>query len=211
MPGELRGLEHLHSKYGVLSWSTVLKPAIKVARYGFPVSQDLIRYMDFATRNYDFLTYDPTWAIDFAPNGTRLGLGDIMTRKRYADTLETIADHGVDVFYTGSMANATIRAVNGANGSMTLEDLKEYKAISRSAAEIEYRGFRVVGCGAPASGAVVLSVLKTVDGYDGFGDTEMLNLSTHRLDEAVRFGYAEVSDMMRCLTYDILTPIREQV
>ncbi|MCJ1286614.1 hypothetical protein MMC26_005960 [Xylographa opegraphella] len=191
VPGELRGLEHLHSKYGILSWSTVLDPAIRVARYGFPVSQDLIKYMDFATRDYDFLTFDPTWAIDFAPNGTRLGLGDIMTRRRYADTLETIAEHGVDVFYTGAMANATIRAVNGANGSMTLEDLKEYRAVPRSAAEIDYRGYRVVGCGAPASGAVVLSVLKTVDGYEGFGHTEMLNLSTHRLDEAVRFGYAE--------------------
>ncbi|MCJ1402154.1 hypothetical protein MMC11_005373 [Xylographa trunciseda] len=191
VPGELRGLEHLHIKYGALSWSTVLEPAIQVARYGFPVSQDLVRYMDFATREYDFLTFNPTWAIDFAPNGTRLGLGDLMTRKRYADTLETIAEHGVDVFYTGAMANATIKAINGANGSMTLEDLEEYKAISRPAAEIDYRGFRVVGCGAPASGAVVLSVLKTVEGYSGFENIEMLNLSTHRLDEAVRFGYAE--------------------
>ena len=167
--------------------------------------------MDFATRTYDFLTFDSTWAVDFAPNGTRLGLGDTMTRKRYADTLETIADHGVDVFYTGAIANATIRAVNGANGSMTLEDMEEYKAISRPAAEIDYRGFRVVGCGAPASGAVVLSVLKTVEGYDRFGDTEMLNLSTHRLDEAVRFGYAEVSAAHKCLTYQKLTPVREQV
>jgi gamma-glutamyltranspeptidase/glutathione hydrolase len=193
VPGELRGLEYLHKNYGVLSWSTVLAPAIKLARYGFPVSFDLLKFMQFSTKDYDFLTYDPSWAVDFAPNGTRVGLGDILTRKRYANTLETIAEHGADVFYTGAMANATVRAVNAANGSITMEDFENYKVISRPAIEINYRDkFRVVTCGAPASGAVVLSTLKVVEGYGDFGTSEMLNLSTHHLDEAIRFGYGEV-------------------
>lgn len=197
VPGELRGLEYLHNNYGVLSWSTVLSPAVDLARYGFPVSHDLVRYMDASTKTYDFLTYDSTWAIDFAPNGTRVGFGDIMTRKRYADTLETVSEHGADAFYNGAIANATIRALQAANGSMTLQDMAEYKVVLRPAAEVNYRGFRVIGCGAPASGSVVLSVLKTVEGFDGFGDSERLNMSTHRLDEAIRFGYGEVSQVIR--------------
>ena len=171
-----------------------MQPAIKVARYGFPVSEDLVRYMGFASIfGYDFLTYDPDWAIDFAPNGTRVGLGDVMTRKRYADTLETIAEQGADIFYHGAMANATIRALRAANGTMTLEDLAGYKVISRKVPEINYRDFRVVGCGAPASGTVALSALKTVEGYESMGEEAMTNISTHRLDEAVRFAYAEAS------------------
>ena len=196
VPGELRGLEYLHRNYGSLSWSDVLLPAVKVARYGFPVSPDLVRYMGFATGEQDFLTNEPTWAVDFAPNGTRLGLGDMITRKRYADTLETIAEKGADVFYTGAMAKTTIRAIQAANGIMTLEDLENYSAVSRKAVEIDYRGYRIIGCGAPASGAVALSVMKTVEGYDGFGYDETLNLSTHRLDEAIRFGYGAV-----CIEY----------
>ena len=141
--------------------------------------------------DYDFLSYEPTWAIDFAPNGTRLGLGDVLTRKRYADTLEVIADKGPDAFYTGAIANATIRALQEANGTMTLEDLKNYTVVPRTPVEIQYRGFRIVSCGAPASGAVALSVLKTVEGYEGFGEEDMLELNTHRLDEAIRFGYGE--------------------
>lgn len=31
----------------------------------------------------NFFLNDPQWAIDFAPNGTVVGLGDIVTRKRY--------------------------------------------------------------------------------------------------------------------------------
>lgn len=78
-----------------------MRPAINVARYGFPVTQDLVYQMDTATADQaNFLVEDPTWAIDFAPNGTRLGLGDILTRKRYADTL----------------ANSTLYFVVGAAG-----------------------------------------------------------------------------------------------
>jgi gamma-glutamyltranspeptidase/glutathione hydrolase len=83
VPGELRGLEYLHKNYGTMPWKHLMQPAIKWARYGFSVTEDLVRYMASATAgSYDFLTYDETWALGFAPNGTRLGLGDVMTRNR---------------------------------------------------------------------------------------------------------------------------------
>ena len=140
----------------------------------------------------DFLTNNPTWAIDFAPNGTRLGLGDTITRKRYADTLETIAQRGPDAFYTGPIAETTINALRAANGTMTLGDLANYTVAIRPPSEIEYRGYKVRSCSAPSSGVVALGVLKTVEGYQGFGEASMVNLSTHRLDEAIRFAYGEV-------------------
>jgi gamma-glutamyltranspeptidase/glutathione hydrolase len=95
VPGELRGLERLHQGYASWSWESLVMPAVKVARKGFPVTADLVRYMASATSGVDnFLVNDPTWAIDFAPNGTLLGLGDTITRRRYADTLEAIAKRG---------------------------------------------------------------------------------------------------------------------
>ena len=199
VPGELRGLEHIHRHYGALPWSTVMNPAIKLAREGFPVSEDLASAMrdgshddDFLKRN-DFLTKDPTWAIDFAPNGTMLGLGDVMTRKRYADTLETISLHGADIFYKDSMASTMVAAIHKNNGSMTVDDIRKYSAIIREPITMEYQDYHIASCGAPASGAVALSIMKIVEGYEDFGYQESLNLSTHRLDEAMRFGYGKVS------------------
>ena len=151
--------------------------------------------MGFATQDFDFLTEDQNWAIDFAPNGTRLGLGDTIYRKRYADTLEKLAVGGAEVFYTGPMADATIKAVQEINGTITAKDLREYAVVSRPAVKITYRGFNIYGCGAPASGAVTLNVLKTLEGYDDFGKPEMLNLSTHRLDEAITFGYGKRTEL----------------
>jgi gamma-glutamyltranspeptidase/glutathione hydrolase len=68
------------------------------------VTEDLVRYMKAASENNNtFLTDDPIWAEDFAPNGelthsaklgvllltpvpgTLLQLGDTITRRRYAE------------------------------------------------------------------------------------------------------------------------------
>lgn len=203
VPGQLRGLEYIHRHYGSLSWEDVVQPAVNVARHGFRISEDLVRAMGIPkthdrrraprpTPDHSFLTDDPVWAIDFAPNGTRLGLGDIMTAKRYADALEEIARSGVESFYTGDLASQTVEAVRKANGIMTLEDLASYTVITRSPVEIDFHGYRVLGCGVPGSGAVALSILKTVEGYMDFAHPEMVNLSAHRLVEAMRFGYGKV-------------------
>lgn len=194
VPGEVRGLEYLHRKYGSLPWETLIQPAIRTARNGFPVSLDLVKYMNLAVGDgEDFLSKDPNWALDFAPNGTRLGLGDTITRRRYADTLETIAERGPDAFYTGAMAETMINAVKAANGTMTLEDLKNYTVAIRNTSQIDYRGYTITSTTAPSSGIVALSILKILSTYKGLFDSEKsVNLSTHRMDEAMRFGYGEV-------------------
>lgn len=193
VPGEIKGLHYIHQKYGSLTWSTLLQPAISLARDGFVVGNDFAKAMATTTGyiGYDFLSKEPTWAEDFAPNGTRVGAGDIMTRKRYAHTLEAIAVEGPDAFYKGPLAKATVRALHKTNGSMTMEDLEEYSVVSRTPVKIDYKGFRLHGCRAPASGTIALSVMKVLEGYEKFDQSHTMNLSTHRLDEAIRFGYGK--------------------
>jgi len=143
------------------------------------------------TPSNEFLSKDPAWALDFAPNGTLLGIGDKMTRKRYANTLQTIAIEGPNAFYTGSIARTTIDAINKNGGIMTLKDLSNYTVTLRKPVAIEHKGYKLMSAPAPASGAVVLQALKILEGYP---ESSSLNsgLSTHRLDEAIKFGYGEV-------------------
>lgn len=196
VPGELRGLEYLHNNYGKLPWKTVVTPAVNVARYGFEISKDLANFMDQESPvSGGFLSDDPAWAIDFAPNGTRLGAGDTMTRKRYADTLETIGEKGANAFYTGAIANATITTIQSNNGTMTLEDLKNYTAAIREPVNITYRDYKLTACGAPSGGSVALSALKIFEGYTDVGDPSDLNITTHHLDEAIRFAYGERTEL----------------
>lgn len=189
VPGELRGLEAGHKKFGALPWKDVVLPAASVADRGFTVSEDTVRYMEFGTQiaGWNFLVEDPSWAQDFAPDGTLVKLGDTMTRKRYARTLEQVAEHGAKVFYTGPMAEATINYINKHNGSITPLDMSTYEAIIRDPISISYRGYTLVSSGAPSSGAVCLSTLKTMEGYSA--SSSDTNLTLHRFDESMRFAY----------------------
>ncbi|KAJ6440584.1 gamma-glutamyltranspeptidase [Purpureocillium lavendulum] len=195
VPGELRGTEYIHKKYGKLKWADVIAPSIKLARHGFAVTQDLVNYMKSVTPNNKFFTENPTWAIDFAPNGRLLQVGEIMTRKRYADTLEAIAENGVEAFYSGPIARAMIAALQKANGTMKMEDLKNYTVAHRDTVRINYRGYTLTSTDAPSGGVVSLSALNTVSGYDGFGDPAQINLTTHRLDEAIRWAYGQRTEL----------------
>lgn len=193
VPGELRGLEYLHKKYGKLSWRSVVRPAVKVARYGFPVNMDTLRYIQLAIGGgggSNFLRDNPSWAIDFAPNGTLLGLGDTLTRKRYADTLETISIRGVDAFYTGAIANATIAAIKANNGTMTIDDLKNYQVKIRDPVSIKYKNYTLYACSAPSGGVVALSALNIFNGYET-SNSSQTNLTTHRLVESMKWAYGQ--------------------
>lgn len=192
VPGEVRGLQRLHENYGKLPWATVLQPAINVARFGWRVNEDLVNYMISATGGNltsNFLTNDLEFALDFAPKGRLLKLNETITRKRYANTLETIAQQGPDAFYTGPIAEATIRALQSKNGTMTLADLKNYTVAIRKPSTITYRDYKLTACSAPSGGEVALTVLKIMEGYTCVGDPSNINLTTHRLDESMKFAY----------------------
>ncbi|TFK45646.1 gamma-glutamyltranspeptidase [Heliocybe sulcata] len=191
VPGELRGWETLHKRHGKLPWKTLFEPAIHIARYGFPVNVDLANAL--SSSSYPFLTKDPLWAEVYAPNGTLLGLGDTVYRKRYADTLEKISIYGPDYFYTGEVAINTAEAAYARGGIITTADLANYTAIIRKPSNITYRNHRIFSTVAPSSGSVVLSALKTFEGYNGSAlpSDPAINLTTHRLIEATKFAYGQ--------------------
>lgn len=196
VPGELRGTEYLHKNYGQLPWRDVVMPAVHVARYGFPVSADLVRFMDFMSpEEGGFLSEDPNWAMDFAPHGRRVRLNETITRRRYANTLETIAEQGPDAFYTGPIAETMIAATQASNGTMTMKDLEDYRVEIREPFSITYRDYKLTSCGAPAGGSVALSAMKILEGFSDSGDPAAINITTHRFDEAMRFAYGQRTNL----------------
>lgn len=217
VPGEVRGLQHLHEKYGVLPWATVLTPAVKVARNGWTVNADLVKYMASAISSAgqnatsNFLVDDVEFALDFAPKGKLLKLNETITRKRYANTLETIAKDGPDAFYSGPIAEATIRALQANNGTMTLADLKNYTVAIRKPSTITYRGYKLTSCSAPSGGEVALASLKIMEGYSEVGNPNNLNLTTHRLDESMKFAYGMRANLGDPLFLDGIDEYQEQM
>lgn len=112
-----------------------------------------------------------------------------MFRRRYADTLEAVAERGVEAFYRGPIAEAMVQALSAAGGGMTVRDLEGYRVVHRETVGVRYRGGWVRGCSAPGGGAVVGSVLNVYGGFKG-GDT---GVRAQRLVESMKFAYGQVS------------------
>jgi gamma-glutamyltranspeptidase/glutathione hydrolase len=186
-------LEYIHEHYASLPWADLVYPSVKLARDGFKIQAGLAN--NIIKTDTGFFVDDPAWSQDFAPNGTRLGVGDIITRKRYAEVLEVIAENGPDAFYTGSIARTTVQALKKTNGTMIVKDLEDYRVIIRDSLSTAYRGYKLTTCGAPSSGTVTLQILKIIERYNDIGESSTVDLGTHRLDEAIRFGYGAVSTL----------------
>ncbi|KAF4993307.1 hypothetical protein FGRMN_6574 [Fusarium graminum] len=188
VPGEVRGFEYAHKKYGILPWKTVLQGAIKVAHDGFIVNADMARFVKWTvSRHRNFFVEDPSWAEDFTQDGKLIPEGGKMTRRRYARTLQAIADHGADAFYTGPFAESMVKTIQDSNGTITLDDYNNYQAISREVLQTEYKGYNVYGISSPAGGAVSLNILNTMDGYTH--QDEDRNTTLHIYIEAMKFAY----------------------
>ena len=63
---------------------------------------------------------------------------------------------GADGFYTGRRAEQIIRAIQSANGIMTLADLRAYKPIVRQPARGHFHGYEVLTVPPSSSGGAVL-------------------------------------------------------
>lgn len=185
VPGELRGLERLHAKYGRLKWPELVDPIVKLARNGFPVTEELERMLSLTQVASSPQPLGP-WE-DFSGS---LRPGDKLTRKTFAQTLEVIRDRGANAFYSGEIAQETIRTVQAAQGIMTLDDLKKYSVIDRPVAKVKYRGYTINSCSAPSSGVVVANIFNTLGDLEKPDDD--LALATHRLDEAFKYAYGLV-------------------
>ncbi|EHK99276.1 putative Gamma-glutamyltranspeptidase 1 [Glarea lozoyensis 74030] len=87
-----------------------------------------------------------------------------------------------------------VAAIQAANGTMTLEDMQNYKVSIRNTLSITYRGYKLFSSGAPSGGSVALSILKIIESYN-MSDPNSVELNTHRFDEAMRFSYAARAEL----------------
>ncbi|KAF8798738.1 gamma-glutamyltranspeptidase [Phlegmacium glaucopus] len=183
VPGELRGLEEAHRRWGTLPWMRLFTPSIALAQ-GWEVDTELGKRIPWFA---DLMLNNPDWSAIFAPNGRILTTGETIRRTNLSRTLSIIAREGADAFYKGPIADAIVRKLRLTNGILSHVDLENYTVSVDRALEGTYRGRKVYTTHAPTSGPVLLHMLNLVENYD-FEEKNALNV--HRLVEALKFGFA---------------------
>lgn len=193
-PGVVRLLDKAHEAHGKLTWAKLFEPAIKLATDGFAVSKRL----HYLLRWNGPEIFDPTArAYFFDETGSPRPIGYILKNPAYAATLRAIASGGTGQFYTGAIADSIAAAARNAPryaGDLSLDDLKSYDVVERSALCVPYRTVRVCGMGPPSSGGVAIAqILQLVEPFGlGAGPASaMTAAAVHLICEAEKLAYAD--------------------
>lgn len=90
VPGTVKGLDYALSKYGTLSPTKVMQPAIELAEKGFILKEGDVEILKAGEKKLK----QPNVAAIFLKNGTPYQVGDRLIQKDLAQTLKLIATRG---------------------------------------------------------------------------------------------------------------------
>jgi gamma-glutamyltranspeptidase/glutathione hydrolase len=189
VPGVLAGLQLALDRHGSKPFAELVKPAIRHARDGFPVTKSLAAAIKKAQ---DHIRQDPGSAKLFLARGEPLAEGAMFKNPDLADMLQALADKGrVDAFYKGSVADKIAAAFRKNGGLVTAEDLAAYKATEVTPLTLEWRGFTVHTPPPTAGGLTVLQALAALKAL-GWHDWDAKDPATVQARvEALRIAWAD--------------------
>lgn len=147
VPGQVAGLLTALEEYGTMSRQEVMAPAIKLARDGFAMEK---RLADAISDNYNNFSEE---ALSIYTNdGIPYAEGDLFKNEPLAATLQAISDGGMEVFYTGEIAQKMIEGLQANESLMAMEDLAAYQPMEREPIRTTYYGYEVVTVPPPSNG-----------------------------------------------------------
>ena len=210
VPGSVAGLWEVHRRYGSKPWTELLRPAIRLAADGFPVSAGIARA---ASSQADRFRQFAGSAALFLPNGQPLIEGSTWRNPDLAAVLTRIAEQGPEGFYEGTTADLIVAEMQRGGGIITHEDLKAYRAKWRTPVTFEYGGHRVISMPPPSSGGLTIALMAGIlEPYRlrsrawHSADAVHLTAEAMRRAFAVRNHYLGDPDFVAIPTQDLLSP-----
>uniref|UniRef100_A0A8C0A0W6 Glutathione hydrolase 5 proenzyme n=1 Tax=Anas zonorhyncha TaxID=75864 RepID=A0A8C0A0W6_9AVES len=181
VPGEIRGYEEAHKRYGRLPWKALFEPTIKL------LSEPLVVSLHFSPYRQNSTILESMF----------LNRGETFRWPALQQTLRAVAENGATEFYEGQIGQALVEDLKKAGSVLSMEDLKAYKAEVSSALNITLNNNTTVfSPRPPMGGAVLLFILKILEGYK----FSKASLATPKVKEETYHVIAETlkfSNMLR--------------
>jgi len=204
VPGAWDGWMLWLLNYGQLELEEVLAPAIRIAREGFPVSQEMADWLERQAE--DTLARADTAAI-YAPDGELAQIGDIIYQLDMADTFEELIEvynearsggrevaieAARDHFYRGPIAEKIVDFSEQHRGYLTLEDFAGFRAQIVEPISINYNQEIEVFQNPPNSqGITMLLALNILKDYDLREIDPDSAEAVHLQAEAIKLAFAD--------------------
>tara|TARA_Y100001935_G_scaffold226000_1_gene203417 strand:+ start:1935 stop:3635 length:1701 start_codon:yes stop_codon:yes gene_type:complete len=193
-PGTVHGLLTALGDFGTMRRQQVLRPAIKLAKQGIIVSNELATSLKKAKPR---LKKDSTMGPIFYPNNRDLKAGDRLIQKDLARSLQRISKKGIQGFYQGKTAQQLSTFMSENHGLMTINDLINYESKYRTPIQISYRNVTVYSMPPPSSGGIIMAqILKFIEPYplSEWGHNSAKTI--HIMSEAMQLAYADRAEWL---------------
>lgn len=191
VPGDVAGLLHALEKYGSrrLSRTRILRPAIRWAARGIPVTANLDRNIkDSLEKIHRF----PASADTFLQDGLPFEVGEKIKNPDLARTLSLIAAKGARGFYRGRIASRIVSEVQKQGGILTTKDLANYVVKVRRPIEGTYRGYRILSVPPASSGGThLVELLNVMESFDLGALRRDSGAAIHLWAEAMKLVFAD--------------------
>jgi gamma-glutamyltranspeptidase/glutathione hydrolase len=191
VPGAVDAWAELHQKFGKLSLSDDLAPAIRYADEGFPVTELIAYYWGFGPRIYKDIpgAFLRTYTLD--GKGRTPAKGDIFRNPGLAHTLQLIAEKGTNVFYKGEIADQIDAFMKANGGYLRKVDFEKHTSTWVDPVSTNYRGYDVFELPPNGQGIATLQILNILEAFDlramGRNSPEAL----HAMIEAKKLAWAD--------------------
>ena len=190
VPGSVAGLLKAHEAQGSLPLSSLLKPAIRLAKNGFEVTYDLNFVLEWGGES--MLVNKASREKFYNKNEEPIGVRTLFKQPNLAKTLFMISKKGRDAFYKGEIAKWISEESLSSGGLITLNDLASYEAKLRIPIETTYRGYRIITMPPAASGGLVLlQTLNILENFDLKASGPNSAETVHILSESMQRAFAD--------------------
>lgn len=192
VPGTPSAWAELSRRFGRLDFASLLEPAIRLAREGFPVSPVIASLWQRDTANFrrhlEGAATRP-WFETFTTEGKAPEAGDWWRCEAQARSLESIAESQAESFYRGELAQRIDAFSRETGGYLRKDDLAGYHPEWVDPISARYRHVDVWEIPPNGQGLVALMALRILDGFPPThrDDPELL----HRQLEAMKLAYAD--------------------
>jgi gamma-glutamyltranspeptidase/glutathione hydrolase len=204
IPGHVAGLCHALREYGTLDLKTVLAPALRLCREGFPIDP---HDREVQQEMLDEFRQHPDFPERFATlyrlylHAGRPWDDDASFHSPLGPVLERIAASGADGFYRGPVADAIVAEMKKHGGLITADDLREMRPTVREPLTSEFEGLKLFTMPPPSSGGIaLLQTLRLLQEVDQPDTEEARPPDTparlHLLAEAFKHAFADRAEFL---------------
>ena len=189
IPGAIAGWQALHNKFGKLSFTEILAPAIDIANQGHAIAPIVAHKW---AAGIPALIDQPGFKEMFMPNGRAPYIGERFQALGMAKAFERICKYGTEDFYQGEIAQAIVNHSKAHGGSMQLSDLQKYQPDWVDLISTHYRGYdihEIPPSGQGIGALIALGILENLRLEDYPVDSV---LSQHLQIEAMKLAFADV-------------------